>query len=248
MGPTMFPYDPKILAAVQTPPQCVADVIRIMLSIDTTCSDSDGLKWFNRVYLQVTQAVETRISSGGFTDPAWLAELDVQFARLYFGALSTALSGQKAPDCWQVLFERRDHAAIARIQFALAGINAHINHDLPAAIVNTCDATSTIPQHSGTRYADYTGLNSTLDNLIDSAKQTLHVRLAGDALPPVSHLNDTIAAWSVSAARESAWLNAELLWHIRAFPPMDSAFMDTLDGLVTVVGTTLLVPVPDEGI
>ena len=240
----MFPYDPEILAALLTPPKSVADVIRILLNIEATCSDRDGLKWFNWLYLQVTQAAEARISSGGFTDAAWLAELDVQFACLYFDALSATLSGRKAPDCWQVLFERRDHAAIARIQFALAGINAHINHDLPQAIVTTCDATSTIPQHDGTQYADYTALNSTLDSLIESAKKTLHVRLAGDALPAVSHLDDTVAAWSVSAARESAWRNAELLWHIRAMPPLNSTFLDTLDGLVTVVGSTLLVPVP----
>jgi len=54
----MFPYDPEILAALLTPPKSVADVIRIMLNIEATCSDSDGLKWFNWLYLQVTQAVE----------------------------------------------------------------------------------------------------------------------------------------------------------------------------------------------
>jgi hypothetical protein len=240
----MFPYDPQILAAVRTPAQSVTDVLRIMQTIEDTCSDLDGLKWFNWLYLQVTQAVETRVSTGGFTDGPWLAELDVQFARLYFGAAASALSGQTAPDCWQVLFDRRNASAIARIQFALAGINAHINHDLPEAIVATCDATSTTPQHDGPQYADYTGLNSTLDNLIESAKQTLHVRLAGDALPPVSHLEDTIAAWNVSAARESAWRNAELLWQIRSLPPVSSAFLDTLDGFTALVGKTLLVPVP----
>jgi len=240
----MFSYDPALLAAVRTPPQDVADVIGIMHSIEAACSDDDGLKWFNWLYLQVTQAVEARVSSGGFTDPAWMAELDVQFARLYFGALESALSGQTVPGCWQVLFEQRDHAATARIQFALAGINAHINHDLPEAIIATWDATSTAPQDGGTRYADYTGLNSTLDSLIESAKRTLKVRLPGDALPPVSHLDDTIAAWSVGAARESAWRNAELLWHIRALPSVYSAFLDTLDGFTAVVSKTLLVPVP----
>ena len=241
----MFPYDPQILTAVRTPAQSIADVLRIMQSIEDTCSDLDGLKWFNWLYLQVTQAVETRVSGGGFTDAAFLVELDVQFARLYFGAVASVLSGQTAaPDCWQVLFESRNVAAIARIQFALAGINAHINHDLAEAIVATCDATSTTPQHGGAQYADYTGLNSTLDSLIESAKQTLNVRLPGDALPPVSHLEDTIAAWSVSAARESAWRNAELLWNIRSLPPLASAFMDTLDGFTAVVGKTLLVPVP----
>ena len=40
-----------------------------MQTIEDTSSDLDGLKWFNWLYLQVTQAVETRVSAGGFTDP-----------------------------------------------------------------------------------------------------------------------------------------------------------------------------------
>ena len=240
----MFPYDAALLAAVRMPPQSIADVLQTMQTIGGICIDGDGLKWFNWLYLQVTQSVEARVASGGFSDPAWLAELDVQFARLYFGALESALQDQSSPDCWQVLFERRNQAAVARIQFALAGINAHINHDLPQAIVATCQVTATNPQYGGTEYQDYTALNSTLDNLIESAKRTLHVRLLGDPLPPVSHLEDTIAAWSVSAAREAAWQNAEVLWHLRAVPPLSATFMDTLDGLTTVAGKALLVPVP----
>jgi hypothetical protein len=239
----MCPYDPVLLAAVRTPPQSIADVLQTMQTIGATCIDGDGLKWFNWLYLQVTQAVETRVASGGFTDPAWLAELDVQFARLYFGALESALRDQPSPRCWQALFQRRNQAAIARIQFALAGINAHINHDLPQAIVATFQVTATTPEHGGEHYQDYTALNTNLDNLIESAKHTLHVRLLGDPLPPVSHLEDTIAAWSVSAAREAAWQNAELLWHLRAVPPLSSTFMNTLDGLTTVASKALLVPV-----
>src|SRR5580658_1474045 len=143
----MFSYDPTLLAAVQTSPQSVDDVIRTMESIAATCIDGDGLKWFNWLYLQVTQAVKSRLAAGGLNNSAWLAELDVQFARLYFGAVESALSGQPTPGCWQALFQRRNQASIARIQFALAGINAHINHDLPLAIVATCQATSTTPRH-----------------------------------------------------------------------------------------------------
>jgi hypothetical protein len=240
----MFPYDPTLLAAVQTVPQSVADVLQTMQAIGATCIDGDGLKWFNWLYLQVTQAVEARVAAGEFAGPAWLAELDVQFARLYFGAMESALSGQPAAGCWQALFQRRDRTPIARIQFALAGINAHINRDLPLAIVATCQSTSTMPRHGSAQYNDYTALNTTLDSLIESAKTTLHVRLLGDALPPVSHLEDTIAAWSVGAAREAACNNAELLWHLRAEPVFSSAFMDTLDGLTTVAGKALLAPVP----
>jgi hypothetical protein len=240
----MFPYDTALLADVQAAPHTISDVLQTLQNIDSTCVDADGLKWFNWLYLQVTQAVEARVAAGGFTDAAWLAELDVQFASLYFSALKSSLSGDAAPSCWQILFDSRSHGAIARIQFAMAGINAHINHDLPEAIVATCQVTGTAPDSGGTHYSDYTALNTTLDGLIESAKVTLGVRLTGESLPAVSHLEDTIAAWSVSAARESAWQNADHLWQIRAIPLLTTSFMDVLDGLTTVIGKALLVPVP----
>jgi hypothetical protein len=240
----MFPYDAALVAAVGAAPQSIADVLRILHAIDAASVDADGLKWCNWLYLQVTQAVEARVGAGAFHDPEWLAELDVQFARLYFSALGSSLSGQAAPACWQVLFGDRGLAAVARIQFALAGINAHINRDLPQAIVATCRATGTTPDRGGTHYNDYTALNSTLDSLIDAAKRTLNVRLPGGALPPVSHLEDTLAAWSVAAARESAWQNAGHLWQLRPMPLLGASFMDMLDGFTTVIGKTLLVPAP----
>ena len=241
---TMLPYDAALLAAVPAAPQSIPEVVEVLQAIDATCVDADGLKWFNWLYLQVTQAVEARVVAGGFSDPGWLAQLDVQFASLYFSALKSSLSGQAAPACWQILFNSRSQTAVARIQFALAGINAHINHDLPEAIVATCQATGTTPDHGGTHYNDYTALNSTLDSLVDSAKRTLNVRLPGGALPPVSHLQDTIAAWSVTAARESAWQNAVQLAQLRPVPSLASSFLDVLDGFTTVIGKALLVPVP----
>jgi hypothetical protein len=240
----MFPYDAALLAAAQAAPQSISDVVQSLQTIDTTCVDGDGLKWFNWLYLQVTEAVEARVAAGGFTDPAWLAQLDIQFARLYFSALKSSLLGQPAPTCWQVFLDDRDQTAIARIQFALAGVNAHINHDLPEAIVATCQVTGTTPDPGGAHYNDYTALNSTLDGIVESAKRTLLVRLLGGALPPISRLEDTIAAWNVGAARNSAWQNAENLWPLRSIPLLESSFMDMLDGLTTVIGKVLLVAVP----
>jgi len=243
----MFPYDPTLLAAVQVTPQSISDVIQIMETIESTCADGDGLKWFNWLYLQVTQAVETRGSasgSGSFTDSAWIAALDVAFARYYLGAIRSSLSGAPTPGCWQALFDLRNQTSLARIQFALAGINAHINHDLPQAVLATCRATSIAPQHGTTQYNDYTALNTTLDSLINAAKVTLRVRLLGDSIPPVSGLDNTLAAWSVAAAREAAWNNAELLFHLADAPPLASAFLGTLDGLTALASKTLLVPVP----
>jgi hypothetical protein len=243
----MFPYDPTILAAVRSTPQTIADVVRIFEAIQAACADGDGLKWFNGLYLQVTEAVQARVNAGDFEDPAWVATLDVRFARFYLAAVESSLSvsaqGQ-TPGCWQALYDRRSQAAIARIQFALAGMNAHINHDLPQALVAVCQSTSIAPQHGSAQYNDFTALNTTLDSLIEAAKQSFKVRLLGDALPAASNLEDTLAAWSVAAAREAAWNNAELLWHLEGASLVSSAFLDTLDGLTTVASKTLLVPIP----
>ncbi len=238
-----FPYDPALIAALETTPQTVADVLQTMQTVDSICADGDGLKWFNWLYLQVTQAVEARIAAGGFTDPVWLAELDVQFARLYFTALKAHLQADSLPACWDALFNVRRNTRIARIQFALAGINAHINHDLPEAIAATCQATGTVPTHGTPQHRDYTALNGTLDQLVEVAKVTLRVRLLGDPLPLTSRLEDTIAAWGVSAARRQSWTNSQLLWHLQGAPALANGFMDSLDGLSTVVSKALLVVV-----
>jgi hypothetical protein len=240
----MFACDDALLKAVEAPVKTIPEVLATMRAVDGILPEGDGLKWFNWLYLQVTEAVEARVGAGGFHDLNWLATLDVAFANLYFDALRNSLSGAAAPGCWQALFVQRGDTAVARIQFALAGINAHINHDLPMAIDTTCQAAGTAPSHDSPQYADYTGVNSTLASLIELAKKTLMVRLLGDALPAVSHLEDTIGAWSVTAAREAAWTNAEVLWEFRGMPLLYGRVMSGIDGLTTVAGKTLLVPVP----
>jgi Family of unknown function (DUF5995) len=241
----MFAYDAQIAAAVRTPAQTIADVLEAMRAIDGICAgDADGLKWFNWLYLQVTEAVKARIDAGDFSDAAWMAELDVEFANLYFGALCGYLTQDNCPDCWRALFSVRSDARIARIQFAMAGVNAHINHDLPEAIVATCASGNTALKRDCAKYRDYTSLNATLDSMIDMAETELMVRLPGDPLPAVNHLEYALAAWGTAAAREQAWNNSEALWQLRSVPAIRDGFLETLDGLASFAGRTLLAPVP----
>jgi hypothetical protein len=140
------------------------------------------------------------------------------------------------------MFSVRDQVKIARIQFALAGMNAHKNHDLPMAIVSTCQATNTVPQHGTPQYDDYTSVNPTLDGLIDEAKKTLNVRLPGDPLPAVSHLEDLLATWDLATFREKAWDTTQSLWGESAAEI--NIRMDLRDAIVATLSAALLVPVP----
>jgi hypothetical protein len=245
---SMFPYDSALAAAVPTSPQTVADVVQALQNIQATCVDGDGLKWFNGLYLQVTQAVEaecqpTGAGAVGFSNPQLMEALDVRFASFYLNAVKSALTGAATPGCWQAVFAVRNVPTIARIQFAMAGMNAHINHDLPQAVLGICQATGIAPQHGTPQYNDYTAIDTTLDGLMNAAKQNLHVGLLGDALPPVGRLENLLASWDMAAAREAAWNNAELMWNLKGVPPVAATFLDTLDGLTAVASKALLIPV-----
>ena len=235
----MFPYDAQLLAAAQATPQSIDDVIRTMEAIDALCADGDGLKWFNRLYLEVTQAVGARVAQGGFHDPAWMAALDVNFAALYFQALATNLSG------------RHGAALLARAlrppQLDSAGARAvrpgrrQCAHQSRSADRHRAHRTGARAWrralrrlYGDQRHAQYPGR---------SRQGGTACAIARRVLPPVSHLEDTLAAFSMSAAREAAWNNAEMLWALRPFPRLSARMETTLDGMSAVIGKTLLVPV-----
>jgi len=240
----LFPYDTSLLTLARSAPRSIPDVVQVLESIDATCVDGDGLKWFNRLYLQVTKAVQDRVDAGGFRNPAFLRELDVQFAKLYFDALAATLHGESCAACWTVMLTVRTNTRIARIQFALAGVNAHINHDLPEALVTTMRAIGTVPSVASPEHEDYSAVDSVLTPLIDQARQAYHVRLLGDPMPIVPQIEDTLAAWGLVAARAKAWNNGEILFHLPATPPLAPKFLDSLDGLASFAGKALLVPAP----
>ena len=119
----MFPYDPELLAAVQTAPQAIADVVRMLENIQAICANGDGLKWFNGLYLQVTQAVQARAAlpagaPGAFANAAWIAALDTTFAGFYFAALRASLAGAERRDagrrCLPCAISRRLPASSSR--------------------------------------------------------------------------------------------------------------------------------------
>ena len=220
------------------PIKTIPDVIVAFTAIDELLPESDGLKWFNRLYLQVTQAVDGGVASGGWNRPEWIARLDVVFAGLYLSALAGP-----APKCWQVLLDARRDVRLARIQFALAGMNAHIDHDLAIAVTQTCREFGISPVHLSPEYLDYCRVNDLLDGLVETAKKELLVGLLGEPLPCLQLVENLAASWGLRGTREGAWTNAELLWQAEAVPGLAGRFLGALDDTAALAGRGLLAPV-----
>ena len=109
-----------------------------MRAIAAEVPHGDGAGVFNNVYLRVTEMVADRLkTSAVFHDDAFIADLDVRFAGYWFKAYDAT---SHKPNAWAPLFAARANRGVLPIQFALAGMNAHIENDLPLAVVATCTA------------------------------------------------------------------------------------------------------------
>ena len=212
-----------------------------METIEAALPAADGLACFNRMYLQVTRQVASRLGEGFFADPAFMTHLDVGFAGLYFGAADAA-DGAAVPLAWRPLMEQRANTGIEPVQFALAGMNAHINHDLPLAVVATCTALATSPD-AGAHFADY----QKVDQLLDAAEQS--VRESFESAPELavdhhlSAVSNLIANWTINSARDLAWNNCLLLWAVRNDPIASGLLADSLARSAALTSRLLLVAV-----
>ncbi|GGW95928.1 DUF5995 family protein [Streptomyces noursei] len=215
----------------------VAQVLERMRALDRALPTDDGVAVFNRVYLAVTEAVAERVGNGTFEDPRAAGELDVHFARRYFTAVDADATGLRPPACWRPLFQLRRHPRIRPLQFALAGINAHIGHDLALAVVDTCRALECEPP---ALEGDFDRIGTLLTGLEEGIRETL---MPGpdllDIADPLTHL---VGSWSLEMARDGAWAAARMLWGARRLPDVAEEFADRLDASVGLIGRCLLTP------
>jgi hypothetical protein len=232
-------------ASTPPPPDTIAAVIARMETIGAGLTPADGVACFNGLYLAVTRAVDGRVADAGFADPAFLRALDVAFAQLYFDAVEAVAAGRKPSRAWAPLFERRGDRRVAPIQFALAGMTAHINHDLPLALIATCEQLGGSPDPDGAPHADYERVNATLATVEEQVKARFATGLVGVADHVLGRLDDVLAMWSVAEARNAAGQHCETLWALRAHPRLYAEALDALDGICGLAGRGLLAPVLD---
>ena len=223
-----------------TQPASVADVLERMRAIDAALDPSDGVAVFSRVYRQVTERVaELLAGHATFHDDAFMAELDVRFAALWFEA-HDARAGA-VPKAWSPLLEARRRRGLLPIQYALAGMNAHIEHDLPVAVVACCEARGRTPTSPGVR-EDYERVNDLLAEVEAGIRRsflTMVGQAADDHLGPVAHV---VSSWNIEKARDIAWVTTLALWQLRHVDPLEAAYRRSLARTVGMGSRLLLTP------
>lgn len=221
-------------------PQTMDEVVGLMERIDELLPGSDGLKWFNLLYLLVTRRVLEQ-PPGSFADVRALAHLDVVFANLYFSAIGElSRRPQAVPRSWKALLEARHRVDIDRIQFAIAGMNAHINHDLPIALVQANNELGLEPDLNSPQHADFEKINEILEAALPQALEFLATGLLGEIAQDSGKIGRLLALWSVRKARDNGWTNSVVLKNIEHIPFVRKSFLASLDRLTGALGRTLL--------
>ncbi|MFF8833054.1 DUF5995 family protein [Streptomyces sp. NPDC015131] len=223
-------------------PAEVGPVVERMRALRASWPEADGVAVFNRVYLTVTEDIERRVAAGEFTRAA--ATLDVRFAERYLAAVDAAAAGGRPPACWRPLFQYRGHPGVRPLQFALAGVNAHIGHDLALAVVDTCRSLGCEP-------ADLEGEFERVGDVLVLLEERVREELmpGPDLLEVGDPLTHLLGCWSLERARDGAWLAARSLWRLRRLehglgllPEPAEEFTERLDRSVGLVGRMMLTP------
>jgi hypothetical protein len=219
------------------------EAIARMQAIAAALPPTDGLACFNRMSLQITQTVASDVGQNFFADPVYLTKLDVIFANIYFDAVNALTSSpENLPAAWAPLLQARASTDIEPIQFALAGMNAHINHDLPIAVVSTCTALNTAPD-SGSHHDDYQKVDQLLDAAEQAVRQSFESGMARAADKHLTAVANVVANWSIRSARDVAWDTSLALWELRHAGFARDLLMGSLGRTVGMASRILLAAV-----
>jgi len=141
-------------------------------------ASNDERRHFLSVYRRTTAAVRDELahpSLGGFVDPRWTERWDLAFAELYPEALERWNDDGTAPGPWQVAFGLAgSQPRVPPIRHLLLGMNAHINFDLPQALLAVIsDREFDDPQMIDRRATDHAHIDAILASRVPAEDRLL---------------------------------------------------------------------------
>ncbi|HYH29169.1 MAG TPA: DUF5995 family protein [Pseudonocardia sp.] len=210
--------------------------------------EDDGIASFSRLYHIITRRIGDMAASGAFRSTPFLVRLDIEFAERYFQALRRyAEDVGSAPQVWRVLFDNRSDPRVAPENFAVAGVNAHINFDLSCALVATWrHHEPDRDDERGAQFHDYRLINEVFEIEMDPLREDLDSLLsAGPDDAPWDRGANWIADLVIRFTRDLAWEEAQRVWERGATPEVCAASEERLDTIAAFIGERLLrTPLP----
>jgi len=239
----------RVLIAVDPPtdqPASITQVIEEMRLLGAGLPAHDGVADFHRMYLHVTELVGAAAAARSFQDTAFMERLDCVFAGLYLDAFRA--TDQSRNSAWQPLFALRGQPGTANLQYALAGMNAHINFDLALALVRSCRQLGRTLDSPGVR-ADFLAVNEILAAAVQEVRESYLAGVALDVDRAASPVLNVVGGWSIEAARDAAWLSATVQWALQGQADAYAAYLGSRASIVGLVTRQLLTPVtfPEPG-
>ena len=166
---------------------------------------------FLSTYLRTTQAVGDSVDAGTFLDAEWVERWDVAFAQLYLRAHDAFVAGQTSdvPRPWRLAFTAPD--ALPALRHVLLGINAHVNYDLPQAMLSVISpADFDDPGLIERRRRDHESIDGVLGSRVKAEDDLLggSRTLLDRLLTPLNRLG---SKRFLREARQKVWHNVEAL-------------------------------------
>jgi uncharacterized protein DUF5995 len=167
---------------------------------------------FHATYLRTTKAVAAALRAGLFADADWVDRWDVAFAQLYLDALDADRRGEPVPAPWAVAFgTAQRQPGMPPVRHVLLGMNAHINYDLPQALLAVIsDEEFDDPAVRAVREADHRRIDEVLDEQVGAEDAELQrlgpARTWQDAVQ--QPLNRIATRRFLHEARAKVWANA----------------------------------------
>ncbi|MGW9300754.1 DUF5995 family protein [Streptomyces cyaneofuscatus] len=182
----------------------------------------------------VFHAVRRTVSEAGHRNAG---SLEARLTERYLSALATAEAGGRPPECWRPLFQYRHHPGVRPVQFALAGLHAHVAHDLALAVVDVCRTRDCEPDALEGEFEQ-------VGDLLSLLEERIHDELmpGPDLLRIADPLTHLVSSWSLERARGAAWTTARVLRRLRGFPSAAEEFPRQNDAGAGLVVRFLLTP------
>jgi len=178
--------------------------------------DDDELQHFHATYMRTTKAVKKEIEGRAFLDDEWVERWDVAFADLYLVALDRWNRGEPPATPWQIAFEACRERGLPHLRYVLLGMNAHINYDLPQALLAVItDKEFDQPELIARRAADHERIDDILASRVAAEDRELaKVEGPGERIlldRMLQPFNRSGTKRFLKEARKKVWSNARQL-------------------------------------